>query len=144
MRMTEERLDFFDDCKDKAFTARSARNRRGMTGKGGAVRMPSDSLTNKQRESLHGECKTYHLGKPMSWDTFKGMPNDLKKMYIQKLRKNYNVPDEELALSMDVGYSEFTDCLREIKLSPKVLDENRDWYGTDEAGRFRTWWIVEE
>jgi hypothetical protein len=144
MMMSDEKFEFLSDCKEKKITAQSARNRRGMTGKGGKVRMPSDSLTKKQLNSLHGECKTYRLGSPMSWSEFSEMPDDLKKMYIKKLRTQYGVPDEELALAMDVGYSEFADCLRAIKLSPKVLGENRDWYATDDAGRFRAWWVLEE
>lgn len=141
-RMSDEKYEYIQDVKEKRFTARSSHNKRTHIGKGGSVRFPSDSMTKKQREAMNGECKTYRLNDPMSWDDFKDMPDDLKVMYIKQLRSKFNVPDEELALAMDVGYSEFADCLREIELSPKVLNENRDWYGTDDHGRFRTWWIV--
>jgi hypothetical protein len=141
---SDEAWEHISDSNDKKVTARSARNKRGHTGKGGSVRMPSDSLTAKQLRSLHGEYKTYRLGSPMSWSEFSEMPNDLKKMYIKKLRTNYGVPDEELAVSMDIDYPTFANCIRHIGLSSKNIGKNREWYDTDEFGRFQTWWIVKE
>lgn len=144
MKMSEEVIDYFEDCKDKKITGRSARNRRGRNGKSGAVRMPSDILTAKQMRSLNSEVTTYRLGSPMNWDEFKELPDDLKKMYVKDLRKKYNVPDEELAISMGIDYPTFANCIRHIGLGSKRIDENREWYDTDEFGRFRTWWIVKE
>ena len=35
---------------------------------------------------MSGECKSYRLNSPMSWDEFKAMPDDIKITYIKLLR----------------------------------------------------------
>lgn len=116
--MTNEKYEFFEDCKEKAFTARSARNRRSHCGKSGTVKFPSDYMSQKQLNSLNGECKTYRLGAPMSWDEFSEMPDDLKAMYIKNRRKKFNATDMELAADMGVDISVFMECLDSIKVKP--------------------------
>ena len=138
--MSDEAYDYYEDCKDKKFTARSARNRRGSRG---GMKTAADYMTKKQLRALDGEVKTYRMGSPMSWVEFQTMTDDLKKMYIKNLRKKFNVPDEALALAMGVELTEFAKCLKIIKLSPRNSD-GYDWYDTDDNGRFQTWWITAE
>ena len=141
--MSDEAFDLKQENREKKITAGSARNRRGHTGKGGRVRLPSDNLTQKQWEAKNGECKTYRLGAPMDWDEFSAMPDDLKAMYVKNLRRKFSIPDEALATVMGVDISVFNECLRGLKLS--VSPSNPYWYGTDDHGRFATWWInIEE
>lgn len=141
--MSDEKYEFIEDVKEKRFTARSARNKKGHTGKGGAMKTASDFMTKKQLNSLNGECKTYKLGAPMSWNVFSEMPDDLKVMYIKSLRKKFNVPDFELATAMDVDNQVFTECLNAIKVKP-FRAKDRSWWTTDDHGRFVTWWIISE
>lgn len=136
--MSDEKYEYIEDVKDKAFTARSARNKKGHTGKGGAVRTASDFMTKKQLDALNGECKTYRLGAPMSWDEFSKMPDDLKAMYIKNLRKKFNVPDTEIADMMGVDISVLNEFSSTIKPGRLVTD-NYSWYNTDDCGRFLTW-----
>jgi hypothetical protein len=139
---SEEVQDYMEEKREQKKLANGARHRRGRNGKGGAVKFTSDYLTNKQLRAMDGECVTYRLGAPMGWAEFSRMPDDLKVMYIKKLRKNYNVPDDYLAMAMGVDIPEFNKCLAKIRLSPRV--GNPDWYGTDDHGRFRTWWVISE
>ena len=37
---------------------------------------------------------TYKLDEPMSWESFKAMPEDLQKQYILRLQENYGANDE--------------------------------------------------
>jgi hypothetical protein len=141
--MSDEKYEYFQDTKDKAFTARSARNKKGHTGKGGGMKTASDFMSKKQLDSLNGECKTYKLGAPMSWGVFCEMPDDLKAMYIKSLRKKFNVPDFELATAMDVDIQIFTECLKNIRVKPLGADEYV-WLATDDCGRFLTWWMISE
>lgn len=141
--MSDEAYDYYEDCKEKKKTANSARNRRGHNGKGGRMKTASDYMTQKQLRALDGEVKTYRMGSPMNWCEFNSLPDDLKKMYVKNLRKKFNVPDEALATAMDVELADFTKCLKAIKLSPNN-PEDREWYDTDDAGRFQTWWIISE
>ena len=140
--LTDEEFEFKEDVKDKAITARSSHSTKGHCGKGGRMKTAADFMSKKELDKLNGECKTYKLGEAMSWNTFIDMPDDLKVMYIKKLRKLFNVPDEALASAMGVDISEFNKCLAKIKLRP--LPENRDWYDTEGHGRFLTWWIIRE
>lgn len=141
--MSDEKYEYTQDLKEKRSTARSARNRRGHCGKGGRVILPSDRLTAKQLAAKNGKCVTYHLGSPMSWEEFISMPDDLQSMYISSLRKKFNVPDEELAAAMDVDISMLTAQLNAIKVKT-FGTAYRNWYDTDDYGRFRTWWAIRE
>lgn len=141
-RFSDEAWDYIQDSKEKKNVAASARNRRGHTGSRGGMKTASDYMTQKQLRALDGEVKTYRMGSPMNWEEFCTMPDDLKKMYIKNLRKKFNVPDEVLAMAMGVELDVFTEDLKSIKLSPRV--EDRDWYDTDDHGRFQTWWIISE
>ena len=139
--MSDEKYEFIEDVKEKRFTARSARNKKGHTGKGGAMKTASDFMSKKELKALHGECKTYKLGAPMSWSKFSEMPDDLKAMYIKSLRKKFNVPDEELAVAMGVDILAFNECLKSIKVKSFAAP---DWYATEDCERFNAWWYVEE
>jgi hypothetical protein len=141
--MSDEAYDYYEDCKDKKFTARSARNRRGHTGSRGGMKTAADYMTKKELRAMNSEVVTYRMGAPMNWYAFSTMPDDLKKMYVKNLRKNFNVPDDVLAMAMGVDFQKFADCLKSIKLSPRI-SEDRSWYDTDDCGRFQTWWIVVE
>ena len=142
-RFSDEAYDYYEDCKEKKFTARSARNRRGHTGSRGGMKTAADYMTKKELRALDGEVKTYRMGSPMGWIEFQTLPDDLKKMYIKNLRKKFNVPDEVLALAMGVELADFAKCLKSIKLSPRDSN-NREWYDTDDNGRFHTWWVIVE
>lgn len=94
---SDEQWEYMQDCKDKSITARSAKNTRSHCGRGGKVKLPSDYMTKKELKSMNGECKSYRLNSPMSWEEFKSMPDDLKVVYIKALREKYNVPSTALA-----------------------------------------------
>ena len=125
--MTDEMHEFIQDCKEKKFTARSARNKRTHTGKGGRVRLPSDNLTKKEREAMNGKCVTYRMNEPITWEEFKTWPEEHQKNYILLLRKKYNIPDIELANMM--GVSQFT-------ISNKIFELG---INVGKNGRKRTW-----
>ena len=101
--MSDEAYEFTRDSIDKKVTARSARSTRSHCGKRGAVKFPSDYLSAKELKAMNGECIKYaSLKKPMTWEEFKALPNDLKAMYIKSLREKFNVPDAELAKMFDI------------------------------------------
>lgn len=141
--MDDDTYEYHQDLKEKKTTGNSARNRRGHTGKRGGMKTAADYMTKKQLRALDSEVKTYRMGSPMSWTEFQTLPDDLKKMYVKNLRKKFNVPDSVLAMAMGVELEDFAKCLKDIRLSPNDPDD-REWYATDDHGRFQTWWIVEE
>ena len=139
-RMSDEAFDLIQETREKKITGHSARNRRSHTGKGGGMKTASDYMTKKQLRAMDGEVVTYRLGAPMNWGEFSGIPDDLKTFYIKKLRTKFNVPDESLATAMGVELSEFVKMLKSIGL--RQNPGSTDWYGTDDHGRFVTWWVI--
>ena len=143
--MSDEKYEYIQDIKEKNHTAKSSHNRKGHCGKCGRVVMPSDHYTKKQLESMNGEVKTYQLGKPMSWEYFCNLPDDLKKMYIKELRKKFNVPDEELAVAFGIEDDEFRKCVSNLGIgSRKASLYSSNWYETEDHDKFKSWWVIAE
>jgi hypothetical protein len=95
--LSDEAYEFTKDSIEKKITARSARNMRTHNGKGGPVKFPSDYLSKKELKAMNGECKSYRLNAPMTWEEFKDVPDDLKVCYIKALRNKFNVPNNAIA-----------------------------------------------
>lgn len=93
---SDEEYEFRQDCGLKKHIAASAHKQRTHCGKGGCS-LPSDNMTEKERKAMNGEVKNFNLNKPMYWDAFKSMPDDLKKEYITSLREKFDVPDMKIA-----------------------------------------------
>ena len=101
--MRDEEWLFHNDTREKKNIAHSARNKRTHNGKRGGVKFPSDYMTQKEIKKMSGEAKTYRLNEPMSWKEFKGMPDDIKVMYVKLLREKYSVSDTKIAKMMGVA-----------------------------------------
>ena len=85
--------DFDYDAMQKKRIARGASDmKRGSKSK--KCTLPSDYLTAAQKRRLNGPVSTYKLDEPMSWESFKAMPEDLQKKYILGLQENYGANDE--------------------------------------------------
>ena len=98
MWMNDIEYEFIKDSQEKKVTARSARSTRTHCGKSGAVRLPSDNLTKKELKAMSGEVIEYaSLCKPMSWQDFRALPNDLKKQYVGYIREKFGAPDKYIA-----------------------------------------------
>ena len=95
--MNDEKYLFISDSREKKNVARSARNKRTHCGKGGRVKLPSDYLSKRELNAMSGECKSYRLNEPMSWDEFKSMPDDIKITYIKLIREKFKCSDSALA-----------------------------------------------
>lgn len=52
---------------------------------------------------MNGECKSFRMNDPMSWDEFKSMPDDLKVTYIKLLRQKFRVPDCKIGEMLGVN-----------------------------------------
>lgn len=89
--------DFDYDVMQKKRIASNAR-RRVCGSKSKFCGLPSDHLTPAQWRKKNGEVKTMNLNQPMSWQTFKDMPNDLQKEYIQKCVDTFGCSMHDLSL----------------------------------------------
>ena len=137
-RMSDEAYELKQEIREQKALANNARNRRGMAGKGGKVRLSSDNLTKKQWEAKNGECKTYRMNDPMTWEQFNEMPTDLQAIYIKAIRKKYNTPDLVLASCMGVEPTVFNNALLELKM--RSGNASTQWYETEASFEFNKWW----
>jgi DNA-binding transcriptional regulator YiaG len=139
--MSDEQYELMQDTRDKKITARSARSTRTHNGKSGCT-FSHERMTKKEIKAMSGECKTYRMNDPMTYDEFKALPNDLKVCYIQALRKKYNVPDKTLATAMGVNSHAFGCLIRELGLGlgKGAAGAAKKWPKTDKAVDFWTWW----
>ena len=88
--------DFDYDAMQKKRIARGASHmKRGSKSK--KCTLPSDYLTAAQKRRLNGPVSTYKLDEPMSWESFKAMPEDLQKKYILNLQETYQANDKMIA-----------------------------------------------
>ena len=127
--MSDEAYEYMQDSRDKKITARSARHTRTHCGKGGAVKFPSDYMTEKERKAMSGECKSYRMNSPMTWNEFKDMPDDLKILYIKAIREKYNVPDKNIANMFGISapvMSRYFKCLG-LAQGKAVSGSKRTW-----------------
>lgn len=115
--MTDEKYTFVEDCREKKRTATGAFHKRTHAGKGGRVRFPSDYKTKKELRAMNGEVHSYKLNRPMKWEEFKSMPDDLKVDYIKGLRKSFGVPDVRIAEMFEVSGSTVTLLCKKLNIS---------------------------
>ena len=101
--MTDEEYIFRTDTAEKKRTARGSFNRRTHAGKGGRVRMPSDYMTKKEREAMNGEVQSYNLSKPMKWEQFKLLPDDIKREYITSIVSKYDPQQSAISQMLNVA-----------------------------------------
>ena len=87
--------DFDYDAMQKKRIARGASHMK-CGSKSKKCTLPSDYLTDAQKRRLNGPVSTYKLDEPMSWESFKAMPEDLQKKYILNLQETYQANNDML------------------------------------------------
>lgn len=116
--MTDEEYEFVKDSMDKKNVARSASHKRTHAGKRGSVKFPSDYLSKKELKAMSGECIKYaSLKKPMNWDEFKVLPDDLKKEYINSIRDKFGAPDTYIAEMLGVSQKHMSLYFKDLGLN---------------------------
>ena len=60
------------------------KRRRGCT-------LPTDFMTNKQIEKMHGEVITVNLNEPITWDDYKRLSKDSQELYYNSIVERFNV-----------------------------------------------------
>lgn len=140
--MPDEQYVMISDSIEKKKIAHSSHNRKTHCGKGGRVKFPSDYLSKKELKAMNGEVKSYNLNRPMTWEEFRRMPQDLQIMYIKKLRNEFGVPDSVLGKAMGVCRSSFSKAMRDLNLSlgKSAGATGRQWFGSEKSSKFYEYW----
>lgn len=141
-RLPDEQWDMIEDSISKKRTAQSARHRRTHCGKSGSVKFPSDYMTKKELKQMNGECKSYRLNEPMTWEEFKQLPDDIKTMYIKGIREKYDVPDKYLAEAMGVASPTFCRWMKCLgcTLGVRMGLKGDAWKESEQGIAFYKWW----
>ena len=140
--MPDEQYVMISDSIEKKKIAHSSHNRKTHCGKGGRVKFPSDYLSKKELKAMNGDVKSYSLNKPMTWEEFRSMPQDLQIMYIKKLRNEFGVPDSVLGKAMGVCRSSFSKAMRDLNLSLGKSSgaTGRQWLNSEKSSKFYEYW----
>lgn len=119
--------------REKKSTARGAQHR--VNGcKSRKCSLPSDSLTPAQIRALNGPVETFDPRKPVSWETFKQLSEDLQRECIRHFRANHGASDRMLAEMF--GVSSTSVLLMRNKLGVPGMDKGyRPGKGTLAAWR---------
>ena len=140
--MPDEQYVMISDSIEKKKIAHSSHNRKTHCGKGGRVKFPSDYLSKKELKAMNGDVKSYNLNKPMTWEEFRRMPQDLQIMYIKKLRNEFGVPDIVLSKAMGVCKSSFSKAMRDLNLSlgKSAGATGKKWLNSEKSSKFSEYW----
>lgn len=140
--MPDEQYVMISDSIEKKKIAHSSHNRKTHCGKGGRVKFPSDYLSKKELKAMNGDVKSYNLNKPMTWEEFRRMPQDLQIMYIKKLRNEFGVPDIVLSKAMGVCKSSFSKAMKELNLSlgKSAGATGKKWLNSEKSSKFYEYW----
>ena len=114
--MTDEKFTFISDVREKKRIARGNYNKRTHAGKGGAVKFPSDYLTQKELKAMNGEVKSYRLNDPISWQEFKTLPDDIKVVYIKGIRERFRVSDSKIFKMFGISQAAGQKCFADLGL----------------------------
>lgn len=88
--------DFDYDNLQRKRLANNARYKKNGS-KSRKCSLPQDNMTPAQLKRRNGEVNTYNITKPMQWETFRAMPDDLKREHIKHLRHTYNASISKIA-----------------------------------------------
>ena len=140
--LPDEQYVMISDSIEKKKIAHSSHNRKTHCGKGGRVKFPSDYLSKKELKAMNGDVKSYNLNRPMTWEEFRSMPQDLQIMYIKKLRNEFGVPDIVLSKAMGVCKSSFSRAMSGLNLSlgKSAGAKGKQWLGSEKRFKFSEYW----
>ena len=131
---SDEQYAMIQDSREKKSVAASAFKQRTHCGKGGTVKFPSDYMSAKELRAMNGECKSYRMNDPMSWDEFVQWPNEHKVSYIKRIREKFGVDDKHVAEMFGVACNIFLMYVKELGLDAKS-DCDEGW----ERQKFYAW-----
>ena len=93
--------DFERDVRQKKRIAAGARCRK-QGSKSRRCTLPHEHLTAQQLRRRNGDVRVFRLSRPMGFDAWCAMPEDLQKEYIRTLRRRYGVGPVRLAAMLGV------------------------------------------
>lgn len=111
--------DFDYDVLQRKRSTYGARNKKNGS-KSRKCTLPQDTMSAAELKRRNGKMSTFNLGKPMSWETFKAMSDDLKRQYIISLREKFNANGSRIGKMLGTSESSINSLIRELGLGEKT------------------------
>ena len=76
---------------------------------------------------MSGECKSYRLNSPMTWQEFRSMPDDIKVTYIKLLREKFRCPDSKIGEMMGATKDQIHIMFKKLGLNKGHTRKKTNW-----------------
>lgn len=124
--MTDEKFTLQETNKERSKLIPSARKKRSHTGKGGAMKTPSDFLSYSEKQKLSGSIESVVLNRPMEYEQFSRLPDDLKETYMKRLIEDYHGSTCSIAQMFGISESQVKSIRTGMKITyPKEIDGSK-------------------
>lgn len=111
----EERIDW-ELQKEQQMQKNIARNASKKPKRSGC-RLPSDYLTNKQKQDLNGEVKIMNMNAPVAYKAFRMWPKDIQEQYLKGLVEKFHVSQKQVAEMMGTSLTSLSRYFSDKKLT---------------------------
>lgn len=119
MALTDAEFIFNQTSSERKRIGRGTYNKKRQGGR--TVRFPSDGLSRKEKREMNGEVKTYSFYKPLKWEEFSKMPDDIKQEYLTLLESKFEgLPLTAIAESLGVTMNTMSPHMFNHKLKYRV------------------------
>lgn len=92
--MTDEEYLFKQTERERKRIGRGDYNKKRQGGR--YVRLPSDSLSKKEKEERNGMVTSYNMNKPVKWSEFRKWPADIQKEYLEGITAKYGIRSKRI------------------------------------------------
>ena len=104
-----------------------------LSGRGAGVRMPSDSMSRKERDAMNGNCMTYRTGVPVAYEEFSAWPEDVQKEYLKKIYWTFG--GTKRSIGNMLGVSDIT----VVRIMERLGVPRRNAGEHPQNGQFKAW-----
>jgi len=116
--------DFDYDVLQKKRVAAGARHRVNGS-KSKYCGLPSDRLSAAELKKRNGECRSFRMDAPCTWEQFKVMPDDLKQEYVTRLQELYGANNTMLGEMWGVSNVTVYAVLKRIGVASGGVNRSR-------------------
>ena len=130
--------DFDYDVMQKKRLARNAKYKKNGS-KSKRCTLPSDYLTAKEKRALNGECKTYKMSAPMTWEEFKEMPYENQRLYITGLKQKFDITMADLTKLFGCTYKAVSQYITRHDICKEMFVKRGGKRSSDHYAKFEEW-----
>lgn len=122
--MTDAEFLFRSQSAESKRTARGAYSKKGGS-RSKSCRLPSDNLTQAQKNKLNGRIVTLNMTDKLTWDEFKNLPKTMQKEYIMNLRLNHGGRNKDIAAMMGVDFRAYSNYMNRKLPELKIVGSGK-------------------